>query len=63
MPAGPTRYEITGPGRLVYRPTTAERVAAPNPPPALVERWLDPFKITRSVILRHGVREFIGLLH
>jgi len=63
MPAGPTRYEIAGPGRLVYRPTTAKRVPAPNPPPALVERWLDPFRITRSVILRHGVREFIGILN
>jgi hypothetical protein len=62
MPAGPTRYEIAAPGRLVYRPTAEERVAAPNPPPALVERWLDPFTITRSVILRHGLREFIGLL-
>lgn len=62
MPAKPTRFEIAGPGRLVYRPSTGDRVTAPNPPPAEVERWLDPFRITRSVILRHGVREFLAVL-
>jgi hypothetical protein len=62
MPAEPTRFEIDGPGRLVYRPTTERRITAPDPPPAQVERWLDPFRITRSVILRHGIREFLATL-
>lgn len=62
MPAVPTRFEIDGPGRLVYRSSTERRITAPNPPPAQVERWLDPFRITRSVILRHGIREFLAVL-
>ena len=62
MPAASTHFEIEGPGHLVYRPTTEERITAPNPPPAQVERWLDPFRISRSVILRHGIREFLAVL-
>ncbi len=62
MPAAPTQFEIDGPGRLVYRPTTEDLITAPNPSPAQVERWLDPFRITRSVILRHGIREFLAVL-
>jgi hypothetical protein len=61
IPARPCRYEIAEPGRLVYRPTTSRVTTAPDPPPAQVESWLDPFRVTRSVILRHGVREFIAV--
>jgi len=60
MPAQPSRYEFDAPGRLLYRPTTHRQTDAPNPPAAQVERWLDPFRITRSFVLRHGVREFLG---
>jgi hypothetical protein len=60
MPAQPSGYEIGASGRLIYRPTTRARIEAPNPPAAQVERWLDPFRITRSFVLRHGVREFLG---
>ncbi len=60
MPSTPSRYEFDAPGRLVYRPTTRRETDAPNPPAAQVERWLDPFRITRSFVLRHGVREFLG---
>jgi hypothetical protein len=62
MPAKPTRFEIDDAGRLLYRTVTERRIPAPNPPPALVERWLDPFRVTRSVVLRHGVREFLATL-
>jgi hypothetical protein len=61
MPAEPTRYELLGAGRLAYRPTTARCTAAPDPPPAKVERWIDPFRVERSFLLRHGVREFIAV--
>ena len=62
MPAEPSRYVLGESGRLLYRPMTSSRIDAPNPPAAQVERWLDPFRITRSFLLRHGVREFIGVL-
>jgi len=61
MPAAPSRYELGASARLRYRPTTDARIDAPNPPAALVERWLDPFRVTRSFVLRHGVREFLGI--
>jgi len=61
MPTEPSRYELLDGGRLVYRPTTRRRAAAPDPPPAKVERWLEPFRVERSFLLRHGVREFIAV--
>ncbi len=61
MPAEPSRYELLEGGRLTYRPTTRHRTAAPDPPPALVERWLKSFRIERSFLLRHGIREFIAV--
>ncbi len=61
MPAEPARYEILDAGRLDYRSTTDRRTAAPDPPPAKVERWLKPFRVERSFLLRHGVREFIAV--
>lgn len=61
MPSKPPGYEIAGPGRLVYRAGTGPRLAAPDTPPASVERRLEPFRISRSILLRHGVREFIGI--
>ena len=32
-----------------------------NSTPAQVERWLKPFRIERSFLLRHGIREFIAV--
>ena len=61
MPSEPSRYELMEAGRLTYRPTTARRKTAPDTPPALVERWLKPFRIERSFLLRHGIREFIAV--
>jgi hypothetical protein len=59
--AEPSRYELLGAGRLAYRPTTRLRTTASAPPPAKVERWLAPFRVERSFLLRHGVREFIAV--
>jgi len=61
MPAEPSRYELLGAGRLAYRPTTPRRTTAPDIPPAKVERWIKPFRVERSFLLRHGVREFIAV--
>ncbi len=62
MPARPSRYELLGAGRLAYRPTTLQRMSPPDLPPAKVERWIKPFRVERSFLLRHGVREFIAVL-
>ena len=62
MPSEPSRYELLEAGRLTYRPTTSRRTNAPDPPPAQIERWLRPFRIERSFLLRHGIREFIAVL-
>jgi len=62
MPSEPSRYELLQAGRLTYRPTTNRHTNAPDPPPAQVERWLRPFRIERSFLLRHGIREFIAVL-
>jgi len=61
MPTEPSRYELLDGGRLAYRPTTRSRTTAPDPPPAMVERWLEPLRVERSFLLRHGVREFIAV--
>lgn len=61
MPAEPSRYGLLEGGRLTYRPTTRHRTAAPDPPPALVERWMKSFRVERSFLLRHGIREFIAV--
>jgi hypothetical protein len=62
MPPGPSRYELLQAGRLRYRPASHGRTGAPNPPAARVERWLEPFRVERSFVLRHGIREFIAIL-
>lgn len=62
MPAEPSAFEIDGPGRLIYRSESDRQIDAPDTPPAVTERRLDPFHVKRSVLLRHGVREFIGVL-
>jgi len=61
MPTEPSRYELLDGGRLAYKLTTRSRTTAPDPPPAMVERWLEPFRVERSFLLRHGVREFIAV--
>ena len=61
MPAEPSRYELLDAGRLAYRPTTPRRTKAPDLPPAKVERWIKPFRVERSFLLRHGIREFIAI--
>lgn len=62
MPVKPSAFEIAGPGRLIYRSESDQRIDAPDTPPAVIERRLDPFRVKRSVLLRHGVREFIGVI-
>lgn len=62
MPSEPSAYEIAGPGRLVYRAGTDRVIDAPRIPPAAIERRLEPFRVSRSILLRHGVREFVGIL-
>lgn len=60
--SGVTAYEIVEPGRLRYRRRTAGGATQAAIPPAEVERRLLPFRVTRSVLLRHGIRETIAVL-
>jgi len=62
MPSSPSVFRVCAGNSLIYRPTTDRFEEASNPPPALVERWLKPFRVIRSFILRHGVREFLAIL-
>jgi len=62
IPASPSGYEIVGPGRLVYRHADQPAIEAPDITPADAERRLGPFRVSRSILLRHGVRELIGIL-
>lgn len=61
-PARPTRYAITGPGRV--RPLDLESRALPASglAPAELERQLAPFTVEHSCILRHGAREVVAVL-
>lgn len=62
MPAEHSAFEIAGLGHLIHRSASDHRIEAPDTPPAVIERQHDPFRVKRSVLLRHGVREFIGVL-
>jgi hypothetical protein len=61
MSAEPMRYQIVGPGEIAYFTTSPDVVPAPDLSAARMERWLEPFRVTRSVILRHGVRELLAV--
>ena len=62
MPASPCGFRLLEDHRLHYRPSTARRTDCSDPAPAMVERWLTPFRVVRAFVLRHGVREFLGVL-
>ena len=57
----PLGYQIVSPGEVAYG-AGKQPVPAPQLPPAKIERWLEPFRVRRSVILRHGVRELLAVL-
>jgi hypothetical protein len=61
MPAEPDRFEIAAPGLVVAAAATTRVTAPPGTAPAQVERWLRPFEVERSILLRHGVRETLAV--
>lgn len=61
LSAEPLSYQIVSAGEVTYGPG-CRPVPAPQLPPARVERWLEPFRVSRSVVLRHGVRELLAIL-
>jgi hypothetical protein len=61
LSAEPLSYQIVSPGEVAYGPG-CRPVPAPQLSPAKVERWLEPFRVSRSVILRHGVRELLAVV-
>lgn len=62
MPAIPSRFEIVDPERLAYFPVSLDTRASPELTPAQVERRIAPFHVERAFLLRHGVREYVGVL-
>jgi hypothetical protein len=61
MPRRPDLFEPEGDGITRLR-SDGTQIEAPGTPPATVERWLEPFRVQRSVLLRNGVREFSAIL-
>lgn len=61
MPSEPDDFVFAA-GRLSRRPRTTAQTTAPGTPPATAERWLAPFRIQRSIVLRRGVRELSAAL-
>lgn len=61
-PTRPTRYAITGPGRVRPLDGDSRTVPATGLPPAEVERRLAPFAVEHSCVLRHGSREIVAVL-
>ena len=62
MSSIPLRFEILDAERLAYRAVSSETCASPELPPAEVERRIAPFRAERVFLLRHGVREYVGVL-
>ena len=61
MPARPQRFTIVDAQRLAYRETGGGVCASPELAPAEVGRLLAPFRVERSVVLSHGVREYVAV--
>ncbi len=60
-PALPRRFELVDTATVRSRTVSAVEGGGPALAPAEVERRLAPFRVTRSVILRHGVREYVAV--
>jgi hypothetical protein len=61
IPALPNRHRIIGASRVRVESLTSEVGVAPELPPAAVERALKGFRIERTFVLRHGVREYVAV--
>jgi hypothetical protein len=62
VPAAPLRYEIVGDDHLAYRAADPATCASATVAPAEVEKRLAPFRVVHSVVLRHGVHEYLFAL-
>jgi len=59
MPELPTAYRIVDEQTLDYRPRSAALRPSPRIPPAEVEKLAPGFAVERSVLMRHGVQEYL----
>lgn len=62
MSEKPLRFELREGGRVSAAPVTAAMRGGPNLAPAEEQRRLEPFVVDHSVLLRHGLREYLAVL-
>ena len=62
MPGRPLRCVLEAADAVRVEPLSEDRLPAPDLPPAEVERRLQGFRVERSFVLRHGVREYVAVL-
>lgn len=62
IPNRPQRFEILDPASIRYSSRTPSRRPAPGYREPELNRWMAPFAVESSYLLRHGVQEYI-LIH
>ena len=61
IPATPQSFKIIDRETLEYRPRSAATTPGPRHPPSEIEGILVGFTIVKTVLLRHGVREYLAV--
>jgi hypothetical protein len=59
MPAQAGDFRIADERTILWRPRTTEMQPSPKLPPADVERLIAGFAVVHSVLMRHGIREYL----
>ncbi len=59
IPEAPGDFQIADEQTVLWRPRTAARRPSPRLAPAEVERLIAGFGVVHSVLMRHGVREYL----
>ena len=59
IPAQAGDFQIADEATLLWRPRTTEMRPSPKLPPADVERLIAGFAVVHSVLMRHGIREYL----
>jgi hypothetical protein len=59
MPEEPGDFQIVDEKTVLWRPRTQGRRPSPRLPPADVEHLVSSFAVVYSVLMRHGIREYL----